>query len=259
MDWTMLLTSITAIAAAAAAGAAAWQAYETRKQVNESRKQGEVARAQFLQARYDDARPMLIIVSSPQSIPVEQGNVSYLDWIGHQLPVIEVRNVGNGPALSIRSVIYGPKARAFADPSTMLGVIDNVPGSVTWKYLDDTKEEEEREKHWYHWATDVVGQGEQRELKYTFAGVYSPNTFSEANKSIESKDHTYKYAFNAPKQPLSSPNYSIEPWCIGRVTITYHDIFHHKHASIYDLVYRQKWQEVAFVDDITSDLDDLLK
>ncbi len=251
MDWTTLLTIITAIAAATAAGAAAWQAFETRKQVTESRKQGEVARAQFLQARYDDARPLLIIVPDPQSIPVEQGNESYLDWT-KQPPVIKVHNVGNGPALSIRSVIYGPEAIALPDSSTM-------PGGFDWKYLSDAKEKEEREKHWYHWATDVIGQGEQPELRYTFAGAFSPNKFSEANKSIESKDHKYTYAFNAPKQPLSSPNYSIEPWCIGRITITYHDIFHRKHASIYDLVYGQKWQEVAFVDDIINDLDDLVK
>jgi dihydrodipicolinate synthase/N-acetylneuraminate lyase len=65
MDWTLLLTAISAIGAAGAASAAAWQAFETRKQVVESRNQGEMARAQFLQARYDDARPVLIIVSSP--------------------------------------------------------------------------------------------------------------------------------------------------------------------------------------------------
>jgi len=116
MDWTILLTAISAIGAASAAGAAAWQAFETRKQVTESRHQGDVARAQFLQARYDDARPVLIIVSSPQTIVVVQGNESYLDW-NQQSPVIEVRNVGNGPALNVRSVIYGPEAEAFADSS----------------------------------------------------------------------------------------------------------------------------------------------
>ncbi len=165
-----------------------------------------------------------------------------------QPPVIEVYNVGNGPALSVRSVIYGPEAIAVPDSSTM-------PSSVTWKYLNDAKE---KEKHWYHWTTDVVSQGKQEKLQYTFAGPFSPNRFSEANKSIESKDHKHKYAFNAPKQPLSSPNNSTEPWCICRVTITYHDIFHRKHASIYNFVYQQKWQEVAFVDDIINDLDDLV-
>lgn len=77
MDWTNLLTAISAIGVAGAASAAAWQAFETRNQVTESRNQGEMARAQFLQAHYDDARPGLIIVSSPQNIPLPQRNESY--------------------------------------------------------------------------------------------------------------------------------------------------------------------------------------
>ncbi len=88
-----------------------------------------------------------------------------------------------------------------------------------------------------------------------------PNTlikFSEANKSIESKSHIHKYTLNAPKQPLSSPN-STESWFICRITITYHDIFHRKHASIHDLAFRQKWQVVALIDDIINDLEDLVE
>ncbi len=73
MDWVILLTAITAVGAAGAASAATWQAWETRKQVTESRKQGEMAREQFLQTRYDDARPVLIILSSSQSM---NGNIS---------------------------------------------------------------------------------------------------------------------------------------------------------------------------------------
>lgn len=250
MDWTILLTAISAIGAASAAGAAAWQAWETRKQVTESRSQGEVARAQFLQARYDETRPVLIIVSSPQTIAVQQGNESYLDW-NQQPPVIEVRNVGNGPALNVRSVIYGPEAEAFADFSPM-------SGGFTWKYLSDEKQKEEREKRWYYWASDVVSQGEPGKLQFALAGNFSPVKFSDANKSIESRNHEHTYAFNAPKQPLASPK-SGEPWYICRITITYQDIFHRKHASIYDLAFRQRWQVVALIDDILSDLDDLVE
>ncbi len=42
MDWTVLLTAISAIGAAGVASAAAWQAFETREQVTESRNQGEM-------------------------------------------------------------------------------------------------------------------------------------------------------------------------------------------------------------------------
>ncbi len=44
-----------------------------------------------------------------------------------------------------------------------------------------------------------------------------------------------------------------------RVTMTYQDIFHRKHASIYDLAFRQRWHVVALIDDIISDLDDLVE
>jgi len=33
--------------------------------------------------------------------------------------------------------------------------------------------------------------------------------------------------------------------------------FHRKHASIYDLIFRQGWQVVALIDDVISDLGDL--
>lgn len=240
MDWSLIWNAVGGIAQAAAAIA-------TFLAVFVALRLGKREDQRSLLTRYDDARPVLIIVSDPKSIPVEQGNESYLDW--SKQPNIDVRNVGNGPALSIRSVIYGPEAIAMADPST-------IRSGITWKYLSDAKE---KEKHWYHWTTNVVeDKAATKELQYNFAESFGLNKFSEANKHIESKDHKHKYAFNAPKQPLSSPNSSTEPWYIGRITITYHDIFHRKHASIYDLVYGQKWQEVAFVDDIINDLDDLV-
>ena len=154
-------------------------------------------------------------------------------------------------------MIYGPEAVAFPDSSTM-------PNGINWKYLSDEKaKKEEREKHWYHWTLDAlrpVSQGEKnRSLEYVLASSKHPlrmNTFAEGNKHIESKDHKQKYSFNAPKHPFS-PSSQQEPRCICRVTITYHDIFHRKHASISDFIFLQGWQVVALLDDIISDLGDL--
>lgn len=252
MDWTIVLTAVSALAAAAAAGMAAWQAYETRKQVVESKSQGEMTKKQFLQARYDDARPVLIIVSPRQSIPVQQGNERYLDW--NRQPNIEVCNVGTGPALNVKSVIYGPEARADSTPSDP----DIPSSSPIWYHLDSEEEKKEKEKHWDHWMAKVVRTGEQKKLQHILAPDSSPFQFSQANKFITSKSDKHPYPFNARKQPLSSPG-SGEPWPICRVTITYQDIFHRKHASIYDLVFKQEWQAVALLDDIVNDLDDLVK
>jgi len=198
-----------------------------------------------LQARYDDARPVIQITSDPLMIPVQAGNQSYLVWDKQPQPKIEVYNIGNGAAFNIRSVIYGPEATAVADPSTL-------QGTLTWKHFSN-----EKENHWYHWTTDAISQGKRESLQYTLAGTNTPYRFSEANKHIESKDHKQTYTFNAPKHPLSQPTLK-EPWSICRITITYHDIFHRKHASIYDLIFRQGWQVVAMIDDITNDLSDLV-
>ncbi len=236
MDWSLIWTAVGGIAQAAAAiatflavGVALWLG------IREGRRS--------LRARYDDARPILQIVSDPQSIPVQQGNELYLDWNKPQFS-IEIQNVGNGPALNVRSVIYGPEAVAIPNPKSLTA--------------DKIHRSDERENHWYQWTTDAVSQRENspKKLDYVLAGSHPlrSNNFAEANKYIESKDHKQKYTFNAPKQPVSR---SKEPTCICRVTITYHDIFHRKHASIYDLIFRQGWQVVALIDDVISDLGDL--
>ncbi len=237
MNWSLIWTAVGGIAQAAAAiatflavGVALWLG------IREGRRS--------LQARYDDARPVLIIKSEPQGIPVHQGGDCYLDWEA-ALPVITVYNTGDGPALNVRSVIYGPEAIAAAG------------SNGTWQYWVGVKAEEEREKRWYHWTVDAISQGEEKELQYALASSFSPKVFSQAKKFIESKDYKQKYAFNAPKHPLESPNVSKEPWCICRVTMTCQDVFHRKHASIYDLIFRQGWQVVALIDDVISDLGDL--
>jgi hypothetical protein len=79
MDWSVFWSAVGGIAQAAAAiatflavGVALWLGIRKGRR--------------SLQARYDDARPVLIIGpnSSPSDpwthIPVQQGNESYLDW-----------------------------------------------------------------------------------------------------------------------------------------------------------------------------------
>jgi hypothetical protein len=232
MDWSIFWTAAAAIGQVSAAGITVWA-------VIVALRQGKAGRLQFLQSRYDSARPMLIITSKPDIIPIQQGNESYLDWNGTP-PTIEVQNVGNGPALNIRSVIYGPKAISVPD------------ASFTWKHLTD-----DSEKRWYHWTTYVISQGGSEKIQYVFAGPYSPIVIAETNRTITTKGQAY--ALNAPDQPLVSASQSKDPWCICRITITYQDIFSRKHASIYDLVFRQKWQVVGLKEDIVKDLEDLTK
>ena len=164
-----------------------------------------------------------------------------MNWSQQQVK-IDVQNVGNGPAFNIRSVIYGPEATA----------VPNV-ASTGWSHRSD-----EKENHWYDWTTDAVRPGKKKALEYALAGTQSPIKFAKTYKHIQPKGHKQKpIPFNAPAQPLAPPSQT-EPWCVCRVTITYHDIFHRKHASIYDLIFRQGWQVIAMIDDISKDLSDLV-
>lgn len=246
MDWSLFWNAVGGIAQAAAAVA-------TFLAVFVALRLGKREDQRTLQVRYDDARPVLIIVSDSQDIPLQQGNERYLDW-NNQPPTIELQNVGNGPALNVKSVIYGPEARADSVPSDP----DASSSSRIWKPLDNEEEKKEKEKHWYHWAASVVRPGKQEKLQYALAADLIPIQFSQASKSIRPKSGIHPYPFNAPKQPLSSPNQG-EPWHLCRVTITYQDIFHRKHASVYDLIFQQGWQAVALIDDIVNDLGDLVR
>jgi hypothetical protein len=120
--WSIFWTAVGGIAQAAAAiatflavGVALWLG------IREGRR--------ALQARYDNARPVLIIKSEPQSIPVRGDR--YLDWEA-TLPVITVYNTGDGPALNVRSVIYGPEAIAAADTNGTWRYWIGVTHGIKW-------------------------------------------------------------------------------------------------------------------------------
>jgi hypothetical protein len=147
MDWFVFWNAVSGIALTAAAIA-------TFLAVFVALRLGRREDQRSLQARYDDARPVLIIVSDPNVvgastfIPVHQGSQSELDW--SKQPHVNVCNVGKGTALNIKSVIYGPEATAIPDA---------VSGS--WSHRSN-----EKEHHWYHWTTDAVKQGETEQLEY---------------------------------------------------------------------------------------------
>ncbi len=218
MDWTTLLTAISAIGAAGAAGAAAWQAYETRKQ-------GEIARGQFLQARYDDARPIIVLLSSDianaPSVQLDPGVGEYS---------LSVQNVGRGPAFHIRVVLSDPeKVRIGTTTAGSIGlpVLTLIEGS---------------KKHWYYRESDYIKPDEKVETKLTLKQV--------AHISWE-KERIGNLSFYAPEQPLDN-----EYFHICRAIITYRDVFQQKYSSVYDLEYRGIWQFVS-TEQIQEDLSDL--
>jgi hypothetical protein len=222
MDWSTFWTAIAAIGQVSAAGITVWA-------VVVALRQGKIGREQFLRARYDDARPILIVVSDSQSIKTQQGKDALLDW-NDQHQIVKIQNVGKGIALHVRSVIYGPES-----------VI--IQSSYPQQPASDTSA---RDTHWYYWKSDVVRPNEEKELDHHRGA----STFETKNKHIQQNP------LNAPAQPFWNPQQQ-EPTCICRISVTYHDVFHRKHASIFDLVLNSGWQEVDTLEDIPQDLRDL--
>jgi hypothetical protein len=200
MDWSIVLQAVTVVATVGAVIVALWLGIRGIKQSS--------------QARYDDARPILIMTSDPQSIETP------LDWFTPHR-IAKVRNVGKGIALHVRSVIYGPESVVGQSPSD--------------KSISDV--------HWYYWKSDVIRPDEEKGLDHhqedPGAGV---NRFETKNKHIQ------QYSFNAQGQG---------PTHLCRISITYHDIFHRKHASIFDFVPNTGWQEIDCLEEIPHDLYDL--
>lgn len=223
MDWSIFWTAVAAIGQLSAAGITVWA-------VIVALRQGKIGKEQFLQARYDEARPILIVTSDPKSIKTQSGHDTLLDWYTKQ-QTVEVRNVGKGIALHVRSVIYGPEAVIVVDPTSLKPSMDKTANDI----------------HWYYWKSDVIHPDEKKELSHDLGA----SIFGEKNKQVK------QYSFNAPPQPAWNPGGRQEPTCTCRVTLTYHDIFHRKHASIFDLMLNSGWQEVDFLEDTPQDLRDL--
>src|SRR5260370_33167482 len=90
--WSIFWTAVGGIAQAVAA-IATFLAVVVALRLG--RREGQRA----LQARYDDARPVLIIKSEPQSIPVHQGVDQNLD--GSERPRITAYTTSVGTALNV--------------------------------------------------------------------------------------------------------------------------------------------------------------
>jgi hypothetical protein len=219
MDGSVFWTAVAAAGQVIAAGVTVWA-------VIVALRQGRIGREQFLQARHDDARPVLIVTSDPSTINTQQGNTAWLDW-SNQHQIVKVQNVGKGIALHVRGVIYGPGSV----------VVQSYPQPRT----SDTHASD---VHWTYWKSDIVRPVEEKELDHRLGA----SIFSAKNKHIQ------QYSFNAPKQPLNPQQ---EPTCICRLCLTYHDLFRRKHASIFDLVLNSGWQVIDNLEEIPQDLQDL--
>jgi hypothetical protein len=209
---------------------------------------GKASQRQSLQARYDAARPILVIEGNDPVyetdtsayairdsltykrslvLHTQPGKKGWIDW-NEPEHLIALKNIGSGSALNVMSVIFGPEALEDKD-----------------KLLDASKND-----YWQH-KINILSVGERKECKY-----HKP-----AQHLL--KGNVNRYSFLAPPQPLIDPSDKkrllYEEWAVCRITTTYHDIFKRKHASIFDLDIRGYWIMRAILEDIPSDLYDLQK
>jgi len=183
-------------------------------------------RKQARQTQFDSSRPLLV----PEGILLlaNEQNPKWLSWGEYQLTDLHIRNMGSGVALNIACVLY--------PPSTY--VIDGKPS-------DNYQEE-----HWTCWLGSPIAPGDKvEELLRKGDGLFSAN-----RKYI--RRHGREYTFNAPPEPLNKLNEK-EPMHLARLIITYQDVFHRKHASIFDMLDNIGWKQIAFEEDIKEDLHDL--
>lgn len=220
MDW---LAWLTALAAVAAAGFAGWLVFVGQRQVAIGQQQVAVSQEQAkqsLELLYDSRRPILMPVSA---LPLsEQSNQRHFDFRQAECP-IALRNIGSGVAVNIRAVLFPP------DPG-------------------DSPIHVDRQTLWYGEPLEAQQSIETK----TNTGMTSIN----GNAVIGAEPNTF--TLFAPPVPTGGDRMMLDiPGMAARLTITYHDVYGRKHASVFDFTDLGRWHGVRFLIDVPKDIEDL--
>ena len=84
--------------------------------------------------------------------------------------------------------------------------------------------------------------------------------FTRGGTTFDGDDKIGEYSLCVPEERAPEQNFNQSDRrdrCIARLTLTYHDIFGRKHASIFDLTQTGGWVEIAIIPNIEHDLGDL--
>lgn len=233
MEW---VTAVGSAVAAVAALVAAWQATrlvrKTQDQVEASLSQVEVAHKQVEVSQrqvelaqrelFANQRPLLVPVGSIAQMGAEG---LYLDLHSATVAMVTaLRNVGSGTALSTRLTVFGNEPK---DP----------PRSVPPRRVA--------------FFAQPIAAGE------TSVGISLTVGGSMMNGDVCINDEPSLTLF-APRRPtLNEVQFSTVYIALGRLTVTYSDVYARKHAAVWDLDNQQNWHFVASREDIPADLDDL--
>lgn len=137
--------------------------------------------------------------------------------------VISIRNAGPGTALNICGVVFGQKPANPREKETLLRRL---------------------------WFANPLPPGEPPVIALNLQGTSTWRGDSE----IRNQQHTYSlYATQRTLEELSKGLVPI----VERLTLTYHDVFGLKHASIFDRTHLQAWEFVALLLNIPKDIADM--
>ncbi len=143
--------------------------------------------------------------------------------VGPSKDVIYIRNAGPGTALNIRGVVFGHKLTNPDEKDSFLRKL---------------------------WFANPLPPGDHHVEALNLGGR------PKFRGDCEIGNQHRTCIFYAPERTLEELNKGMAP-IVQRLTLTYHDIFGLKHASIFDRSYPQSWEFVAFLKEIPKDIDDL--
>lgn len=196
---------------------------ESQRQFLEAQEQAredqEESRRQFLEAQYAADRPILVPLPRMR-IPLDGGEPERIYWDDTRLP-IEIRNVGPGIATNVWGVFMPPQPLPLSSHQYSLRLVAPLSSG------------------------DTVGRWEQ---------------FSRGGTMFNCDDKVSGYSLCVPRELAPEENFNQldrRDRRIARLTLTYHDIFGRKHASIFDYTQIGIWIEVAIIPNIEHDLGEM--
>jgi hypothetical protein len=175
------------------------------------------------EARYDSYRPLLYPSEKPALARSTTGEtVLGLPAAGEGLVIY---NAGSGVATNVRGAIYGPKP---AEPMRVLPDLQYLRLETPLPDKSSAPVVSAPGGWILPGDTSVVGRGNNKPT------LYAP-----------------------PRPTLGSQMYKSAPNIVWRLTLTYHDIFGRKHASVFDLTDQFVWRCVGFFPNIPKDIEEL--
>jgi hypothetical protein len=165
-------------------------------------------------------RPVVIPTTLLDLLQGSEGGYVDLDAQG---VLLELKNVGRGVALNIRAVLFGP-------------IPSGPPAHLARRQSA--------------WLIPPMASGQERAVE-----LHAGGTGMGGDASVDREGGLSLHAPGTPSREnvLLGSSYVIA----ARLTVTYHDIYGRKHASICDFDVQARWHHRAYRDGIHLDLEDL--